>query len=131
MKKPTTVYGKVDPKNQTDTAVVRRIMTLIAGVDLDCECRARLDDALTRFTALEHRRVLRQHLIRARQHRERIEAILDFLQEVDELVANEPDRSVYTELALLFDEVAAIAEEGALSMHRLAMLPVDDGEKSA
>ncbi len=111
-------------------SVVRRIKTVIAGVDLDCECRARLDEALTRFTALEQRRVQREHLVRARQHRERIEAIVDLLREVDELAAAEPDRSVYTELALLFDEVAATAGEGALCMRSLAILPADGAEFS-
>ena len=95
---------------------------MIDTVELDCECRARLDQALARFSALEDRRMLRQHLVRARQHRERIKAILDFLQEVDDLVTAEPDRSVYAELALLFEEVAAIAAEGAASMHQLAAL---------
>lgn len=120
--------GSTDLHGQADTSVVRRIKTVIAGVDLDCECRSRLDEALSRFTVLEHRRMQREHLVRARQHRERIEAIVDFLREVDELVAAEPDRSVYTELALLFEEVAAIAEEGALSMRRLAKLPADVSE---
>lgn len=130
----TTLCGAKDMKpnpsgnfeDQADTAVIRRIQTLIKGVDLDCDCRARLDGALIRFTALEHRRMLRQHLVRARQHRERIEAILGFLQEVDELVATEPDRSVYTELALLFDEVAEIARDASLSMNRLATSHVTD-----
>lgn len=109
--------------------MVMRIRKLIDNVELDCECRSRLDEALARFTALEDRRMLRQHLVRARQHRERIKAILDFLQEVDDLVTVEPDRSVYTELALLFEEVAAIATEGAASMHRLAELRAQrDGE---
>lgn len=108
--------------------MVRRIRTLIDGIDLDCECRARLDDALTRFAALEHRRMLRHHLVRARQHRERIKALLDFLQEVDDLVAAEPDRGVYTELALLFEEVCAVATEGAASMHHLAGLGAGQGD---
>jgi hypothetical protein len=113
-------------EDPAEATVVRRIKTLIEGVDLDCECRARLNEALARFAALEHRRMLRQHLVRARQHRERIEAILGFLQEVDELVATEPDRSVYRELALLFEEVAAIAKDGASVMVRLAVLSQAD-----
>lgn len=111
-----------DPGSRLDIGAVRRIRKLIDSVELDCDCRARLDHALARFSALEDRRMLRQHLVRARQHRERIKAILDFLQEVDDLVTAEPDRSVYAELALLFEEVAAIAAEGAASMHQLAAL---------
>lgn len=123
MKGPTLhLHQQADPDSLRDTAVVKRLGALIAGINLDCECRARLDDALARFTELEQKRVLRRHLVRARQHRERIKAILDFLQEVDHLITTEPDRSVYTEMALLFEEVAAIAAEGASSMHRLAAL---------
>ena len=114
--------------NPAEATVIRRIKTLIEGVDLDCECRARLNDALARFATLEHRRMLRRHLVRARQHRERIEAILGFLQEVDELVATEPDRSVYKELGLLFEEVAVIAKDGACAMNRLASLSPTDAE---
>lgn len=110
------------PESRRNASVVKRIRKVIDNVELDCECRARLDDVLTRFTMLEDRRVLRQQLVRARQHRERIKAILDFLQEVDDLITTEPDRSVYTELALLFEEVAAIAAEGADSLHRLGAL---------
>jgi hypothetical protein len=113
-----------------DAAVMRRIRTVIDNVELDCECRARLDEALGRFAALEQQRTMRQHLALARQHRERIKAILDFLQEVDHLMINEPDRSVYAELALLFEEVSVIATEGAAAMHRLAALGADreDGD---
>jgi hypothetical protein len=123
--KPIPANAAVDP---AEANVVRRIKTLIEGVDLDCECRARLNDALARFATLEHRRMLRQHLVRARQHRERIQAILGFLQEVDELVTTEPDRSVYNELALLFEEVAVIAKDGASAMNRLASLSPADAE---
>lgn len=114
-----------------EAALVRRIRTLINDVDLDCECRSRLDEALSRFTALEDRRTVRRHLTRARQHRERIKVILDFLQEIDDLLPTEPDRSVYAELALLFEEVAAIATEGAGSMHELAMLRAEQAPKDA
>ena len=127
MKGSTIHHGQpAAQEGQREAAVVRRIRTLIDGIDLDCECRARLDDALTRFAALEHRRMLRHHLVRARQHRERIKAILDFLQEVDHLMVNEPDRSVYGELALLFEEISVIATEGAAAMHGLEALRGND-----
>ena len=117
------------PEEPRDAAVMRRIRTVIDSVELDCECRARLDEALARFNALEQQRTLRQHLALARQHRERIKAILDFLQEVDHLMINEPDRSVYGELALLFEEVSVIATEGAAAMYSLAAL--GDGRDEA
>lgn len=109
-----------------DDTMVGRIRQLIGNVELDCACRARLDEALARFSALEERRMLRQQLVRARQHRERIKAILDFLQEVDHLMVNEPDGSVYGELALLFEEISVIATEGAAAMHGLEALRADN-----
>ena len=120
--------GHEEPR---EAAVVRRIRTVIDSVELDCECRARLDDALARFSALEQQRTMRQHLVLARQHRERIKAILDFLQEVDDLMISEPDHSVYAELALLFEEVASIATEGASAMHSLAVLSPDPDEEAS
>ena len=113
-----------------DLAMIQRIERLVDELDLDCECRARLNAALRRFTALHRQRMARQHLIWARQHRERIEAILSFLQELDDLVTMEPDRTVYAELALLFDEIAVIAQEGAASMNQLAAQPLADSASS-
>lgn len=112
--------------DKRDGTVIRRIRAVIDSVELDCECRARLNDALGRFSALERQRAMRQHLVLARQHRERIRAILDFLQEVDDLKISESDRSVYVELALLFEEAAAIAVEGATAMRCLADGPAED-----
>lgn len=114
------------PEEPRDAAVIRRIRTVIDSVELDCECRARLDDALARFGALEQQRMRRQQLTLARQHRERIKAILDFLQEVDHLMVNEPDGSVYGELALLFEEISVIATEGAAAMHGLEALRAEN-----
>jgi len=114
------------PEEPRDAAVIRRIRTVIDSVELDCECRARLDDALARFGALEQQRMRRQQLTLARQHRERIKAILDFLQEVDHLMVNEPDGSVYGELALLFEEISVIATEGAVAMHGLEALRAEN-----
>lgn len=116
------------PEDDRDAALMRRISTLIDGVARDCSCRKQLNQALARFSTLEHRRTLHRHLAHARQQRERIKAILDFLQEIDELVTSEPDQSVHTELALLFEEISEIAIEGAASMHRLALLAARQDE---
>ena len=119
--------------SRAESASLRRWLTSQENV-LRAQCGlqfgnvdgARLNEALARFSALEEQRTMRQHLVLARQHRERIKAIVDFLQEVDDLMINEPDRSVYTELALLFEEIASIATEGAASMHSLADLRPED-----
>lgn len=100
--------------------IFSRLAVVISNAGLDCECKSRLDDALARFSALERRRLVRRHLFNARSHRERIEASLGFLAELDDVEANEPDHSVYTEIALLFDDIADAAREGANAMRQLA-----------
>ncbi len=101
----------------------RRLAAVIRDVELDCDCRTRLDAALARFAALEERRTARAHLADARRQRERIEAILAFLKDLDELVATEADRSVFAEIAGLFDDIAAAAAEGSRALRTLAELP--------
>ncbi|UDL90632.1 hypothetical protein LGH82_04625 [Mesorhizobium sp. PAMC28654] len=110
-----------------DMAVVGRLANLIKDARLDCECRSRLDETLARFTALEVRRAAREHLANAHTQRERIEAILFFLQDLDEMGTAERDRSVYLDVALLFDDIANTAREGAFSMRQLSLSPVPPG----
>jgi hypothetical protein len=105
-----------------DTTVVRRLATLMKEVQLDCACHARLDEALARFAALEERREASRHLASARLQRDRIAAVLFFLQDLDELVATENDRSVYLDIALLFDDIATTAKTGADSVRQLSLL---------
>lgn len=103
----------------------RRLAAVIRDVELDCDCRTRLDEALARFAALEGRRTARAHLADARRQRERIEAVLAFLKDLDELVATESDRSVFAEIAGLFDDIAAAAAEGSRALQTLAELPTE------
>lgn len=108
---------------QPGGAVVRRLATVLQGVELDCECRTRLDQALARFEALENRRACRDLLSTARRQRERIEAVLYFLLDLDTLAPTEHDHGLYEEIALLFDDVAEAARAGAGAMRRLAASP--------
>ncbi|WP_434722839.1 hypothetical protein [Mesorhizobium sp. RIZ17] len=108
------------PRRFIDIAVVSRLAAVIKETQLECECKSRLDEALARFAALEIRRAAREHLANARSQRERIEAILFFLQDLDEIGAAERDRSVYLDVALLFDDIANTAREGAFSMRQLS-----------
>ncbi len=100
--------------------VVARLAAVIKEARLECECRLKLDETLERFAALERKRLARGHLSDARHRRERIEAILFFLKDLDELEATEQDRSVYVDIALLFDDIAVNAREGALAMRQLS-----------
>ena len=103
-----------------EAAIVARLAVLIDGLALDCECRSRLDELLARFGEWEKVRARLQELSAARASRERIEAISLSLHELDELGANEPDRSVYAEMALLFDEIADMAILGARRLRQLS-----------
>ena len=100
--------------------VMSRLATVIRNAKLDCECRARLDQSLVRFMALERRRMVRRNLLDARTQRDRIEAFLLLLKELDELESSEPDHSVYKEVAFLFDDIANAARQGADLMRQLS-----------
>lgn len=113
-----------------DLTVVRRLATLMKDVQLDCGCLARLDEALARFAALEERRVARHHLASARRQRERIEAVLFFLQDLDDLVATERDRSVFLDIALLFEDIATSATAGADAMRQLSIPAANEPDES-
>ncbi|MDX8535614.1 hypothetical protein RFM41_31905 [Mesorhizobium sp. VK25A] len=98
---------------------VARLAGLIDEAGLDCRCRSKLDETLSRFASLEIGPAARGHLTNARHQRAHIETILLFLQDLDEIGAAERDSSVYEDLALLFDDIATIARDGALSMRQL------------
>ncbi|MGP2490664.1 hypothetical protein ACTDI4_03395 [Mesorhizobium sp. PUT5] len=109
-----------------DLEVVARLAAVIKDARLDCGCKPKLDETLARFAMLERRRTARGHLFNARGHREQIEAILFFLNDLDELETTEQDHSVYVDIALLFDDIANIAREGAYSMRQLSATVEDD-----
>lgn len=102
-----------------DRDVVARLTAAMKNARLDCECRSQLDEALDRFAATERRRTMRGDLSNACNQRRKIEAILLFLQDLDDLKATEQDYSVFKDVALLFDDIANAAREGADAMRRL------------
>jgi hypothetical protein len=104
--------------------VVSRLAIIIKNAKLDCECTLRLNEAVTRFMAFERRRLLRRNLFDARTQRDRIHAFLIFLKELEEIEPAEPDHSVYKEMALLFDDIAKAAQQGADLMRQLAPPPL-------
>ena len=122
--------GTDRPARHADLSVVLRLATLMKDIQLDCGCRSRLDEALARFAALEERRAACQHLASARRQRERIEAVLFFLQDLDDLVATEGDRSVYLDIALLFEDIATTATAGADAMRQLCMSAATEPDKT-
>jgi len=117
--------GTDHPARHLRPTVVRRLTTLMREVQLDCECHSRLDEALVRFAALEEQREACEHLASARRQRERIDAVLFFLQDLDDLTVTEGDRSVYLDIALLFDDIATTARAGAFAMRQLSACPAE------
>ncbi|SFJ03893.1 hypothetical protein SAMN05216304_104219 [Bosea sp. OK403] len=100
----------------TAAGVIQRVRGIVQGLELDCECRSKLDSALLRFEALEDRRQLRRLILDARHQTERIAALLDLARELDELPMDEPDLSVFEEVALLFEGIEEAAARGAADM---------------
>ncbi|WP_046862895.1 hypothetical protein [Microvirga massiliensis] len=102
-----------------EAGLMPRVRALVSTLDLDCECRKRLDTALQRFEALENRREIRRLLLDARQQADRISALLDFAGELDTLTTEEQDITVFDEIALLFKEMKNAAACGAEDMARI------------
>jgi hypothetical protein len=114
--RPASPERPVGLEDIPSASVIRRVRTIIEGLDLDCECRSKLDGALQRFQALEDRRQVRRLILDARHQVERIAAFLDFARELDELTSEEPDHSVFEEIAVLFDGMKEAAAKGSRDM---------------
>lgn len=112
--KPFADTGIEDPER-----LVTRIRSLIATAALDCDCRQKVGDALQRFVDQEQQRIDRRHLLEARQHRAAITALLELLTDLDDVSWSEGDRSVFHELAHLFDDVAEQARRGAEALRSI------------
>ena len=103
-----------------DTAdLIGRLQAVLMRVDLDCQCRESLSEAIDRFSALEQRRLSRRSLAEARDRKDRIIAILAFLSELDQVTEGERDRTVFEEMALLFLEIANCANAGAAALRAI------------
>lgn len=104
------------------TDLVSRLRRVLLAVDLDCQCRRSLEDALDRFTSLECRRQRRKALADAREHRDRIIARLAFLAELDEVTEGEADVTIFEEMAILFDEIGDASAGAANAIRSIALL---------
>lgn len=102
------------------TDLVTRFQRVVSAIRLDCDCEATLKRALARFAMLEHTREVRKSLAVASEHKDQIIARIAFLAELDELNEHEADRSVFSEMALLFDEIAAAAGAAAVALCAIA-----------
>ncbi len=100
--------------------LTQRIRNLIGTVALDCDCRQRVNDALQRFASQERHRQDRRCLADARQQRASIAALVDLLGELEEVNWQEGDRSVFGELANIFDDIARMAAQGSAAMQMIS-----------
>jgi len=107
----------------TETDAVSRLAMIIRNTKLDCDCKLGLDETMARFVALERRRMVRRGLLEARARRDRIEAFLEFLKELDDLDVGETDPSVHREMMILFEDIADAAQQGAELMRQLSPPP--------
>lgn len=110
------------PRAAESTDLIWRLRRVLSAVDLDCQCRTSLEGVLNRFTSLEHRRLMRKALAETREHKDQIIARLAFLAELDEITERETDRTVFEEMAILFDEIGAAAQEAARSVRSIGSL---------
>ncbi len=99
--------------------LITRFKAVLTRADLDCRCRDLLGNALERFSDLEEKRLSRRSLTMARDHKERIAAIMTLLSELNQITENERDRTVFVEMALLFDEIEHSAGIAAAALREL------------
>jgi hypothetical protein len=105
--------------SEVGESFVSRIRALIDTAALDCDCRERVNDALQRFVEMEQHRIDRRHLLSSRQHRAAIGALMSLLADLEEVGWQEADRSVFAELALLFEDIARHALAGAENLRSM------------
>jgi hypothetical protein len=107
------------------------LIRLLAGIELDCDCRKRLDSAVARYAQFTDMRRRKLALSGARERALRISGLLDLLKDLDDLPLADPDLSVFDEMADLFRDAACAASEAETllrslphQLERLAASPV-------
>ncbi|MCW5719586.1 MAG: hypothetical protein KIS86_00435 [Devosia sp.] len=105
---------RADPED-----LIERIRYIVGSAALDCDCRSRVNEALERFVKMERQRETRRHLLSSRQHRAAIAALVELLAELEEIGWQEMDRTVFSELAHLFEDIAQHAQSGAQELRQL------------
>jgi hypothetical protein len=109
--------------------LVSRLRRDLSAVEIDCASRTTLDSALTRFSAIEHRRRLSAAIEDARRQRDWIAAQLAFLAELDDITDRESDSSVFEEMALLFDDIVAAAGAAAHTIREGSAMPSSEADR--
>jgi hypothetical protein len=107
------------PDRTAPDALITRIRSVIGTIALDCDCRQRVNDALGRFVEMEQQRETRRSLLSSRHHRAAIAALVELLAELEDISWQEADRSVFSEFALLFEDIAHHALRGSEDLRLL------------
>ena len=95
------------------------LSNVLTEIDLNCECRSRVRNAIARFETLEDTRQANHALAPARNHRHRIGTLTALLADLYEIGWNEAESSIYLELSDLFEDIATAAREGAAATRHL------------
>ena len=99
---------------------LERLARVLKQADLDCACRENLTRAIESFERLEAQRRERRSLDEAYRSRKEILGHLVFLEDLDRIMGPGLDRQVCAETAQVFEDIAAAARRGAVSLRKLA-----------
>ena len=102
--------------------LLSRLSRVLATVTADRETSASLQGVLTRFASLERTRHTRQALASARENKDQIIARIAFLAELDDVTERESDPTVFTEMALLFEEISLEASNAIDALRGVALM---------
>jgi hypothetical protein len=111
--------------------LVERMRSVIHGTAMDGHCRDMLTSAFDRFLSMEKRRLSKRLLTRVRGQRERIAAIVTMMSELDRLDETESDRSVFAEMALLFEEISLTAVAASSALREIDRVKAEVGHHAA
>jgi hypothetical protein len=113
--------------------LIERMRIVITQSNMDGHCREMLCSAFDRFLTLEARRLSKRFLHKARDQKSRIASTLALLGELDHLNEDEADRSVFSEMAQLFDEISLTAVAGSAALRDMDRVrtefPSDEHER--
>ncbi|WP_108398579.1 hypothetical protein [Devosia submarina] len=96
--------------------LMQRIRLAVSQAATDYVCKTQVDEAVQRFISFEHSRLARWRVMKAQRHLKNIVALTEMLSELEEVSWTEIDRSVFGELAHLFEDVAQSASLGSLAL---------------
>ncbi|UYQ71180.1 hypothetical protein OF122_14135 [Pelagibacterium flavum] len=103
--------------------ITSRLRSILADLAPQCACHDELDAALVRFTQSERTDDLKRRLAQARDARDLIRGLVELLAELDEIDADEPDKTAFDELGLLFKDIETAALRGARLLTETLLAP--------